>query len=57
MQRGHEENGSAIKVTMVKPWLLLFRGLLTLLSGVTLPDVEGVVWEHWAFPRLSEVES
>lgn len=41
---------------MVKPWLLLLWGLLTLLSGETLPDVEGVVWEHWAFPGLSEVE-
>lgn len=41
---------------MVKPWLLLFRGLLTLLSGDALPDVEGVVWEHWAFTGLSEAE-
>lgn len=41
---------------MIKPWLLLFRGLLTLLSGETLPDVEGVAWEHWAVPGLSEVE-
>lgn len=40
----------------LRAWLLLFRGLPTLLSGETLPDVESVVWEHWAFPGLSEVE-
>lgn len=36
-------------------WLLL-RGLLMLLSGDALPDVEGVVWPQWAFPGLSEAE-
>lgn len=41
--------------TAVAAWLLL-RGLLMLLSGDALPDVEGVVWVQWAFPGLSEAE-
>lgn len=45
-----------MNVSMVKPWQLLFRGLLTLLSGEMLPDVEGVVCEQGALPGLSEVE-